>query len=524
MIILGINGGFTKRVHDPACALLIDGCLRGFLEEERLNRQRHSPGRLPLKAISHLLKEMGLTMRDVDVIAFPQITWGQNFINLLHDKLNQEYEYCPPIWTVDHHAAHAACAWFWSPFERCGVISVDGSGDGICTAIFLANPSGCLERIYYKNSDHSLGLLYSGVTQLLGFRPMWDEYKLMALAGFGDKNLQFGREIVIVDSSGDYHIKPGVFSCHLVNRAANDFPIQSNWLNSSVAEEIIRVGEGSKKNIALWMQQTLEQVVSTLIERHLITQGIRQVCFTGGVAQNCVMIGQIAEQFSKFGIECSSPPTPHDGGTAIGSAILCSINSGEKVCRKLTPFLSEIPLSKSEIQLALSELNLPFSTTVPSNLVKSIVADIQEHGIVALCHGPMEAGPRALGNRSILADPRDPKMQDRINRMKRRESFRPFGASLLSEDLTSVVGSHAPLSPYMNIAMATTASFREKCPSVVHSNGITRYHTVDGQGTLLENVCCTCVCSHDRRRQPTHANSRNCRESIWTACNASFVA
>jgi carbamoyltransferase len=492
--ILGINAVY----HDSAAALLVDGKLVVAVEEERFNRIKHgklpdvdNPHQFPERAIRFCLDYAGLTAADIDHVAYsfdPQLRrtrfraewWAdprseEVFLlrlgqvrgvaeELLERPLRQRFHF------VSHHLAHAASAYFPSGFDRAAVLTVDGIGEaaGSTLAKAVGTHIRSVETFEYP---HSLGFVWEVVCGYLGFS-MYDASKLMGLAAYGNPEA-FRRafQSIIRVGEEDYAVDP------------ESIGFQS--AKSSQIETLLGPPryEGTEilqrhADIAAALQAATNAAVMALVRRVKRKVPFGKLCFAGGVALNCVTNGLVRQsgEFSDVFI----PSAPHDAGTAIGAAfvVYCAKQKSLPERGNSTPYLGPA-FDRREILAAVKSAGF---TSRRSNAPARDAADMIADGkIVAWFQGRMEFGPRALGNRSLLADPRRPDMRNILNqRVKHREDFRPFAPSVMAEraDEWFEIGAHSTSHEFMLFACPVKAEQRDRIPAVVHHDGSARLQLV----------------------------------------------
>src|SRR6266536_2297959 len=530
MYILGIS-----RHHDSAAALLKDGHIVALAEEERFNRKKHFGG-FPTEAIRFCLNQARITLGDVDHVAYfwqrwPEIIHGlKHFVRyapgtfavfdngraangapargllatlssdgeqrnhddydvggafLLHIKrtftlrqtLCEAVGYTGPlkmkIHLVDHHLAHAASAFVSSPFEEAAIFSVDGIGsDGTCTLLGVGR-GDAIEELRRVKFPHSLGARYSTVTGYLGFNPTRDEGKVMGLASYGtDRYVEQFRELVRLGPDGTYELDLSWFQHHLTgkHRVSQKF-VDTFGPPRPCGQARI---DQQYMDIAFALQRTLEETGLHIARWLHARTGLRRICLAGGVALNSVMNGRILLEtpFEEF----FAPPACSDAGTALGAAqyvATCKLGlprpSGNYIY--LGPEFSE-----AEIEAALRQTGPVYHR--PADIASFAAQQVANGKIIGWFQGRMECGPRALGNRSILADPRDPESKARLNeKIKHREPFRPFAPSVLRERAGDYFASDHP-SPVMLLVFDVVGQQRERVPAVTHVDGSARVQTV----------------------------------------------
>jgi len=513
--ILGINA-----YHGNASAAIVcDGRLVAAVEEERFNRVKYAAG-FPAAAIRYCLAEAGITLDDVDHIAIPRNPWARLGTKLLYavrmprfarervrvlarftslpEALEQAFDVDPQrirarYHRVEHHLAHLASTFFVSPFEQAAVLSADGLGDFAST--MWATGEGNHLRVHGAVAfPHSLGMYYTAITQYLGFWKFGDEYKVMGLAAYGEPAyLEEFRRILQSNAALGFRLNLAYFSHHhtgpdMTWREADKTP-QLGRIFSPYLEE--RLGptrapdqpvEQRHRNAAATMQACLEEVLFDLLTTLQRRTGHRALCLAGGVAFNCAANGKIFDRtpFDQVYVQ----PAAGDAGLAVGAAYYVY----HHVLGHPRTFVMEHPYwgpaySQQQIRAALERSSIASSefqvTELPEEqLAKETAKEIAGGKIVGWFQGRAEWGPRALGNRSILADPRRAEMKDILNRrIKHREVFRPFAPSIL-EEATGEYFEKAYPSPFMALAYAVRPEKRKEIPAPTHVDGTGRLQTV----------------------------------------------
>jgi carbamoyltransferase len=481
MYFLGISGGVLIGNQDGAAALMQDGKIIAAVEEERLMKVKHASGRLPRRAIAYCLKQADITIRDVDAVGFAGATYA-NFEEVLSSFFTFQFGYAPPVYLFDHHTAHAASTYFLSPFcsEQSLVITFDYSGDSASTLIFRAH-KGQLEELTRIKKPNSLGVFYSILTQYLGFEKDCDEYKVMGLASYGEPRYDMS-SILNIDGSA-YKLNPKI-----VRSVAPNMPAPSKQeclFNALPLPGKPRLPEDPinqyHKDIAASGQRALEDVVLHLVQCAVTSTGIRKLCFAGGVALNCVMNQKIRE--SGYIDDFFVPPHTSDAGLSIGCAILLATKNHCALPEPMTDCYWGPEYCEDEIKTVLDRSGMPYEKH--DDICRKVADEIAAGRIVGWFQGRMEFGPRALGNRSILADCRRGDMTDRINALiKFREEFRPFAPSVLAEAAPEYFERSAP-SPYMTLIFDVKEGKRIIVPAITHIDGTARVHTVERQHNPL---------------------------------------
>jgi len=495
--ILGI-GGYS---HDSAAALMVDGVLAAAVAEERLTRVKHQGG-VPHKAVAYCLEAVGLSPDDIDHIGCymrPGLRIGRRLPYRLTQMLRSPvysagfmaYELAhnalyvqgmrglrggkTRLHFMEHHPAHAASAFLVSPFERAALLTIDYIGEYAVTwtGIGEGTKIRCLRQVHYPNS---LGVFYSAITDYLGFLRASDEYKVMGLASYGEPEYYDDfRKLVRVRPDGWYDIDLSWAAWHYLPGSRCGY-FSKKFLDRFGPPR--RKGEAIERrhqNIAASAQRILEEAVLSLANRLQSDTGQKHLCMAGGVALNCSMNGRLRREtpFEDIYVQ----PAAGDDGIAVGAAFqLHHQITGAPRKFEMTHALWGPEYGDTEIERFLDMAKLPYERTAE---VEERTAELLAAGkIVGWFQGRMEFGPRALGARSILADPTRGDMKDLLNHyVKHREDFRPFAPSVL-EERASEYFSGCSRSPFMLFVYPVAA---EKCaavPAITHIDGTARVQTV----------------------------------------------
>lgn len=482
--ILGINGGVRPGYQDISAVLMRDGKVVAAIEEERLNRVKHAAGQLPILSVKEVLRIAEIGIEDVAVVAFHGSTWQASIEDVLRSHFKHYFGFCPPIKRYHHHDCHAASAYYPSGFEEALVITVDGSGDGISTQIAVGR-NGKLETLERYERPQSLGMFYSMFTQLCGFTRDADEYKLMGLAAYGDAKRYKLDDVLNITETGyrfneDYMVKipPGQSSPSRYEMLYSNKLIEKFQINRRYAKEISE----PYKHLAAAAQQQLELALIALVKKYVAETGIRKICMAGGVALNC-LANQKIEALDEVE-ELFVQPASSDAGISLGAAYLASIDIGVTAFEKQTHTFFGNEFSDQEIQETLQRCNLSFS--LEKEFVDIAAEQLVANKVIGWFQGRMEFGPRALGNRSILANPAAPNIQQTVNhKIKFREGFRPFGASVLEEDFHAFFEAKCSDAPYMTKVFFVKEKYRELLKGVTHADGTCRVQTVNKNQNAL---------------------------------------
>ena len=511
MYHLGIFGGNGP---NPAAALLVEGKLVAFAEEERFCRIKNAPSQLPMHSILFCLNKANI---DAAALTSVGIAWNcphyvdfqpqflaeiragyrdhSDEYNILHErklltafhptmiseslrfgfaKANQHFD-PEKLHFLDHHLCHAASAFFASGFKKALVFTLDGSGEENCTVEWLADGQ-MLKKIHAHRLPHTLGGYYGSFTEFLGFRSDSEEGKLMGLAPYGhyDQNIQdkLSKVLEYDASTGSYTVNPiyRFYGRRSFNAKFTDALVDLLGPNRAQSEALTQ----AHMDIAYNVQWRLEQVVAAMIKHRIKKEGVSAVCLAGGVSMNCKMNGVIADMDEVSSLYVQ--PAASDNGTALGAACLLAQNDGYQIHDVMPHNYWGPEYTDIEIETALSEAKLHF--TKPKNLTAEVAKDLERGLIIGWVQGRSEIGARALGGRSILANPLIADMRDRLNiEVKHREPWRPFCPSMTQEGFERYFG-HGQPADSMIIAYYIKKEFIELLPAAVHIDGSVRPQTV----------------------------------------------
>lgn len=554
MYILGINAVF----HDSSACIIKDGKLLAAAEEERFTHIKHgkrpipfSTYQLPYHAIDYCLKVAGIHLKDVDKIAYsfdPSILkedlseneisipfapdrknekgaaeWDPLFLSSIINAPRQLVDGYPhhlqkrfsgtPLsldkWNfVKHHIAHAASAYFPSPYNHAAVLTIDGRGEKTTTSYYHGEGNN-LTKISEVLLPHSLGLLYEDVTSYLGFLRSSDEYKVMALASYGKPvYLDEFRAMINVGKNGTYTI--------------GDLKLEERFGKARKKEEPFLQHHF---DIAYSLQKVLEETVLQLVNWFQKETGEENLCLAGGVALNCVLNAVIRDysNFKNIWVQ----PASGDSGTALGAALWISAQSMQTDEK---PFTMDHcywgpEYSDEEVEKFLKWTKVPYRKL--NNVAKETAKILAEDKIIGWFQGRMEFGPRALGSRSILASPVHAEMQAKLNDIKDREDFRPVAPVVLEEDAPQWF-ENAHQSPFMLFVYCVRSDKADKIPAVRHVDGTARIQTINKQQhplyhqllkefKELTGVPVLVNTSFNTRGEPIVCTPRDAIECFWTS-------
>lgn len=471
MKVLGISGGVRSGNQDGAAALLIDGKLAAAAEEERFNGVKFANGLLPRQAARYCLREAGLDIRDLDAVVFPGKTYV-GFRELLERFFRFQFGHSPPILLVDHHRAHAASTFYGSGFDDALVITMDNTGEEkSTTARFMTRDrEEVLDEIFRPNS---LGLYYSCVTQYLGFQKDSDEYKVMGMAAYGQPNVDFSRLLEVTSSGYRFHAD---FVLGVIPKSpspSKQEPLFDHFPLDAPTRIPGTPFTQRDYDVAASAQRQLEEAGLALARHYVAKTGAKRICLAGGVALNCLMNQRIRE--SGLVESLYVPPVCSDAGLALGAAYLAAKEAGDEPSPLPHAYWGP-SFAEDEIKHVLDRSGAAYQHV--NDPAAAAVERILEGKIVGWFQGRMEYGPRALGARSLLADPRDPTIKDVINaKVKFREEFRPIAPSVLHEAGPDWFLNYAD-SPYMTQTFTASERARHQAAAIVHEDGTCRIQSV----------------------------------------------
>jgi carbamoyltransferase len=513
MIILGINAYHA----DSSAAIFVDGKMIAAIEEERFQRVKHWAG-FPAKAIQFCLDEADIKIEQVDHIAigrdpkakfFKKVRFlasnpGGSF-KVIKDRLQnarkvgsleEEFEkhfgvaaavVKPKIFQVEHHRSHLASAFFASPFENAALLSIDGSGDFTTTMTGIGTGNN-IEVLNSVDFPHSIGLFYTAFTQLLGFPHYGDEYKVMGLAPYGQaKYVDKISKIIQLDSEGLFKLDLSYLVSAtegIISYGEDNVPHVNSLYSKKMIEEFGDVRKSNEsltqyhKDVAASVQKTTENVIFHILTHLQKKTGLDSVCIAGGVAQNSVANGKITRNTPFKNVYI--PSAGHDAGISMGAALY--VQHQVKKFPRQKPIFSAYTGSSylnNEIETLLTSKNISFKRFDDKELYDVVSERLINAGVVGWFSGKAEFGPRALGGRSILADPRRIDAKDLLNaKIKRRESFRPFAPSILKEHVRDFFEVN-DIVPFMEKVFPIKKEKQESIPAVTHVDGTGRLQSVD---------------------------------------------
>jgi carbamoyltransferase len=496
--VLGLSGGYF---HDSSACLVRDGVLLAYSEEERWSRRKQNrDSRTCSCSVLSCLEQAKIDPADIHKIA---ISWNPAFPNHIDStsdaSLRQEILSGLPFLAdlpveftvIDHHLSHAASSFYSSGFEDAVVLVIDGSGDGVSTTLWKANQSKGLQSIRTLDFRHSLGWFYETATEYVGFNDWSSAGKFMGLASYGTPADEFN-DIISLSSEGyelkydlsatnndyaslDYYwrLKKYLFT-YFEKRGVTRALQKKRYLQDKGLWENQTEFNQVHKDFAASVQNTLQRCIASLVEHAVKTTGLKRICLAGGVALNCAANGFLCERFPD--LEIFICPFANDSGCSVGAAMEVSRQVGRFAPTRLHDAGIGPEFSDDTIAMALNRAGLRYWQD--SDFPKYVAGCIADGKIVGWFQGRAEAGPRALGHRSILGDPRKVGIRDRVNRdVKTRELWRPLCPSIIEEQITTFSDSRC-VDDFMLIAQKASSAARQLIPGVVHVDGTMRCQRV----------------------------------------------
>ncbi len=512
MYILGLNAFHG----DSSACILKDGEVIVALEEERIRRIKHWAG-FPIEAIKYCLNDAGITIKDIDYITIsrdPSVNVMKKIKHTLKNKVSvssiidrysnskkvksvkatlaeefgvSENEINAEIHNIEHHRSHLGSAFFASPFEKSALLSIDGFGDftSTMTAVGNGNQIEVLDSVHFP---HSVGIFYTSFTQYLGFPKYGDEYKVMGLAPYGNPiYVDKLKDVIEFTNDGLFKLNLKYFKHHKdgvkmsweggepdIEGIYSDYMVEKFGPVRKREEELTQY----HKDLAASVQRICEELIFHILSQLHKKTGIDNLCIAGGVAQNSVANGKVLKNTPFKNVYI--PPAGHDAGTSIGSALFLYNQILKQ--KRVTPTYSGSlgsHFTDTEIEAYLKSQNVNYKKYTDVELYDKVTDCIIDGGVVGWFQGRAEFGPRALGHRSIITDPRRTDAKEILNlKIKRRESFRPFAPSILKEYVSDYFAD-ADNVPFMEKVYLIKENMRNKIPAVTHVDGTGRLQTVD---------------------------------------------
>ncbi|HWK05452.1 MAG TPA: carbamoyltransferase C-terminal domain-containing protein [Puia sp.] len=514
MYILGLNAYHA----DSSAAIFKDGKMIAATEEERFRRVKHWAG-FPSMAVEFCLREAGITLAQLDHIAIgrdPYAKLGKKLLFLaknpgggwraVKDRLQNakkvsslEQEFAAidgsvdskvlkgKIHQVEHHRSHLASAFFASPFEEAALLSIDGSGDFTTTMIGTGRGNK-IEVLDSVDFPHSVGLFYTALTQLLGFPHYGDEYKVMGLAPYGKPEyVEELKDVLIFRPDGLFELNLKYFrsaKSGIISYGEDHIPVVAPLFSEYMSEKFGAPRQKDEpltqyhKDLAASVQRVTEELIFHILGHLHKRTGLDNVCIAGGVAQNSVANGKLTRNTPFKNVYI--PSAGHDAGISMGAALyVYNQILGQPRAEAVWSAYTGSRFSNEEIEKYLQSRNITYTRYSEEEIYDKVADRLIDAGVIGWFNGRAEFGPRALGARSILADPRRSDAKELLNsKIKRRESFRPFAPSILKEyvadyfEVTDMV-------PFMEKVFPIRPEKQASIPAVTHADGTGRLQSVD---------------------------------------------
>jgi len=508
MTILGLHG-WREMEHDPAACLVVDGKLIAMAEEERFVRRKHAFDCLPTNATAYCLSQANILLDDVDLV-----TYGLNykkashlcgvvakldcekFLDMLLPRKSFKYNKTPKIQFIDHHMAHAASAYHTSGFKDAAVLVIDGQGENVSTSLGYGR-NGQISFFKQFPVYDSIGYLYEAVCQYIGFS-VHDAGKIMGLAAYGDRDRYSFNSIALDHCGYSMGIKKYL---NIDNQTTSDwqrtiiygwkkyFSSELKWQyipslysykqNHAILGRDEVIPSRFQKDVAASLQKTVERLIIHLCAVLRKKTRSKNLVISGGVALNCSVNGKIADSSIFENIHIF--PAANDAGVAVGSALYAYHQKSGAVGEKIDNIYLGPAFTDEQIKRLLCRSKIKYELV--KDIEKETAKLLSEGCVVGWFQGRMEAGPRALGDRSILADPRKKENHEKVNRIKGRENWRPLSPSILYGYEGSYFENAKP-SPFMLKSVKVRSDKLEKIPAVVHVDGTARPQSVSQKANL----------------------------------------
>lgn len=509
MYILGISAFY----HDSAAALIKDGIVIAAAEEERFTGVKHDNS-FPINSIDFCLKFAGITIEDIDHVAYyektllrferildmfiksyphtmrPFIKGVPEWINekiKVEQKIRKKLGFKKNIFYIPHHVSHASASYYASGFEKSAILTIDGIGEYQTTGLWIGEGNK-IKPLAQINFPDSIGLLYSAFTALLGFRINEDEYKVMGLAAYG-KPIYKDQIYNLIDVKND-----GSFKLDLTYfRFREEFKMWSNKFEDTFGKPRKQTETVTQKhkNIAASIQLVTEEIYFRMLNHLYSLTKTENLCIGGGVALNALANGKIYTNTPFKKVYVIGPAG--DGGNAMGAALFSYysiLNKKEKTSQINNLYLGS-QYSDGEIEKVLEAKKLKYlKFKNETELIRSTAKLLANNRIIGWFQGRMEYGPRALGARSILANPKQRNMKEKVNKIKIREQFRPFAGSILKESLSDYfeIPKGVYFSPFMIFCFVVKAQMRKNIASIVHEDFTCRVHSVSKENGIYYSL------------------------------------
>ena len=497
--------GITSFYHDSSVCLFKNGYLVYACEEEKFTGIKHDNS-FPKQSLKYIFKKFNIKKDEIEAVCYyesPKLKYQRVIDNIKHQILkNPIYSIksyfeassyikkvddllrnvCNNVFYSEHHLSHQYYSYFTSPFNKATILSVDGVGEKITTGIGEIY-NNKISIVPLSEYPHSLGLFYSAMTSFLGFKPNEGEYKVMGLAAYGDPNIFWDKVSKLIEyKNSSLRCNLDVFEWHRSDKIMFNYKLaELLGIDPRIPETQINK---EHKDLAASIQKMYEEIFFKILKTISLVDDTPNLCLSGGCAYNGTANGKITKNstFKNLWI----PVAPSDAGSSIGACIHYMVEN-KLIKNKITknPFIGPAYGDK-EIYMAIKGKKFKKYFSV-EKLLKRVAQEIHQGKIVGWYYGHSEFGARALGNRSILANPTLPNMKDKINKtIKKRESFRPFAPMVIKEKQAQFFENGNDI-PYMNQVIKVKDEYVDKLPAVTHVDGTARVQTVN-PNTLIHNL------------------------------------
>lgn len=493
---MGYVIGISAYYHDSSACLFRNGQLIFACEEEKFTGIKHDSS-FPVKTLEYIFKKYKLSKKDIEMICYyedPKLKMRRVIDNIKPQLLkNPIYSiksyfkirknmmdlnkklslYGDKVFYSEHHLSHQYYSFYTSNFENSIILSIDGVGEYDTLSMGLGDSNG-INYISMAEYPHSIGLFYSAMTSFLGFKPNEGEYKVMGLAPYGNPNVFIDKvRKLITFKNSKLECNMNVFTWNTSHNEMFNFKLSELLdIEPRLPEEPI---ENHHMDLAAAIQRRYEEIVFDAIKSISIINDNRNLCLGGGCAYNGALNGKIVKNshFNNLWI----PPAPSDAGSSVGACLHYLVKNKQLKDRvNKNPFMGPEFYYDDIVKAIKNKKYLKFKTE--DTLFRNVAKLLKEGKVVGVYHGHIEFGARALGNRSILADPTIPNMKDKINKViKKREGFRPFGP-MVTKDSQHIFFNVTDDVPYMNQVVQIKPEYRDKLPAVTHIDGSARIQTV----------------------------------------------
>lgn len=490
MIILGIHSSFTGLTHDSSACLIKDGKVLAAIEEEKLIRVKSASTYFPINSIKSCLKIANININKVDLLVSDGATYPP-IKNKIKNSMIHFFGMCPKIEIYNHAFAHVLGSFFSSGFEKSLIISIDGSGDRISSMVCFGEKEKNktkIKKIYSANYTRSLGNFYTAFTNFLGFKSIEGEYKLMGMAAYGKTKfnlssfINFNKKNGKIEVGKDYKKIFNIKNYSSINEPSysKDFICKKFNIKRPKKSKIF---SQCHYDLAASVQHQFQKTYLNLIEYYIKKTKAEYLCLSGGCALNCLANKELIKKKLK-GIYVM--PAASDRGLSLGTAMICANKYNEKIEHVKSMFLGNA-FSKNFVQKELKNFGIKYKKI--KNHYKDCARELQKGKVIGWFQGRAEFGPRALGARSIIANPKKKGMKDKLNsKIKFREKYRPFAPSVLDKSFYKYHDKVSADLSSMTFTIDVPKKLKYFIPEAVHFDNTSRVHLVDKNNLSLHRL------------------------------------